>query len=87
MNVITWVKGKVRIRIANLVRAEVQKAMEYMLPQLIEFQNSPKEDRQSYHDHTKDAFGKRGLYAGLKDRLLAIGVPVEEVDIVLSKLN
>ena len=84
MNVITWVKGKVRSRIANLVKAEVEKAMEYMLPQLIEFQNSPKEHRQSYFDHTKDAFGNRGLYAGLKDRLLAIGIPVEEVDIDIS---
>ena len=87
MNVITWVKGKARSFIAPLVRAEVRKAIEDMLPlilQLIEFQNSPKEDRLSYHDHTKDPLGNRGYYAGLKDRLLTIGVPVEEVDIDIS---
>ena len=84
MSVITWVKDKVRSRIANLVRVEVEKAMEYMLPQLIEFHNSPKEERQPYYDHTKDPFGNRWLYAGWKDRLLAIGVPVEEVDIDIS---
>lgn len=58
--------------------------MEYMLPQLVEFQNSPKEMRQSFYDHTKDPWGNRGYYAGLKDRLLAVGVPVEEVDIDVS---
>ncbi len=84
---IAWIKEKVRGRIANLFRAEVQKVKEDMfalIPQLIEFQNSPREDRQSYHDHTMDPFGNRGLYAGLKDRLLAIGVPVEGVDIDVS---
>jgi len=87
MNLITWGKGKVRDRIARLVRAEVQKSMGDMLPlipQLIKFQNSPKEARQSYHDHTKDPFGNSGLYSELKDRLLEIGVPVEDVDIDVS---
>lgn len=87
MNPITSARDKIEDRIARLVRAEVQEAMEDMLPlisQLIEFNNSPREDRQSYHDHTKDPLGNRGLYSGLKERLLKIGIPVEDVDIDVS---
>lgn len=84
MNITTRIKGKVKTRISNLVKAEVQKTLEYMVPQLIEFRNSSKEYRQSYYDHTKDPFGNRVLYASLKDRLMAIGIPVEEVDISIS---
>ena len=71
----------------NLVRSETQRAIEDMLPlmpQLIEFHNSPKELRQSYYDHTKDPLGNRDYYARLKDKLLATSVPVEEVDIDIS---
>lgn len=84
MSVMRWVKGKVRKRIANVVRAEVQQTMEYMLPQLIEFHKSPEEDRQSYYDRGNDPCSTGGFYARLKERLLAIGVPVEEVDIDIS---
>lgn len=88
MNLITWGKRKVRERLANLIKAEVQKSVQEMIfpiiPQLIEFQNSRKEDRQSYYDHGKDAFGNRSLFFELKDRLLEIGVPVQEVDIDVS---
>lgn len=87
MSVITWAKGKVKSRIANLVRAEVQKTLKYVIPQLIEFQTAQKEDRQSYHDHTKDPLGNTSLYSSLKDRLLAVGVPVEEVDIDISNFE
>jgi hypothetical protein len=65
----------------NLINTEVQKQMEYLLPQLLEFQKSPVEERQSYNDHTKDPIGNISFYVHLKDRLLATGVPVEEVDI------
>ncbi len=55
-----------------------------MIPQLIEFQNSAKEDRQSYRDHTKDPFGNRALFARLRDTLMAMGVAVEDADIDVS---
>jgi hypothetical protein len=58
--------------------------MEYMLPQLLQFHSSTQEERQSYHDHTKDPFGNVNLYAQLKDRLMAVGVPVDEVDIDIT---
>lgn len=81
------VKNKLDGHIANLVRAAVKQEMEdilLLIPQLIEFQNSSKEDRQSYYDLTKNPLGNLSLYSKLKDRLLAVGIPVEEVDIDLS---
>ena len=51
---------------------------------MIEFQDSAKEDRQSFYDHTKDPLGSIRFYEGLKDRLLMTGVPVKSVDIDIS---
>ena len=78
------VKRKIAGKISNILRSAVRSEIEEALPiipQLIEFQNSAKEDRQSFYDHTKDPLGSIGFYAGLKDRLLSAGVPVEPVDI------
>lgn len=73
---------KINGKISNIVRQAVRKEISEVLPiisQLIEFQNSGKENRQSYYDHTKDPLKNKGFYEGLKDRLLAVGVPVQEV--------
>jgi hypothetical protein len=78
------IKRKITGKISNILRSAVRSEIENALPiipQLIEFQNSAKEDRQSFYDHTKDPLGSIGFYAGLKDRLLSAGVPVESVDI------
>jgi len=78
------VKRKFTSKILNILRSAVRSEIENALPiipQLIEFQNSAKEDRQSFYDHTKDPLGSIGFYAGLKGRLLSAGVPVESVDI------
>lgn len=52
-----------------------------LIPQLLEFQDGPKEERQSYYDHTKTPLESRDYYAGLKERLVEIGIPVEEAEI------
>ncbi len=52
-----------------------------LIPQLLEFQNSPREERQSHYDHTKAPRESMDYYAGLKERLAEIGIPVEEADI------
>lgn len=73
--------------IAELVSAEVRKTTEDMVPlieQLVDFRNSPKEERQSYHDGTKNPYGNIILYASLKDRLVAAGVSVEDVEIDIA---
>ena len=76
------VKNKIVAKIQNVIRSAVRSEIEDVLPiipQLIEFQNSTKKERQSFYDHTKDPFGSIGFYEGLKDRLLSVGVPVESV--------
>jgi len=76
------VKRKIAGKIQNVIGSAVKREIDGMLPiisQLIEYQNSGKEDRQSYYDHTKDPLKNKGFYASLKDRLLANGVPVQEV--------
>jgi len=78
------VKRKITSKISNILRSAVKKEIDAALPiipQLVEFQNSAKEDRQSFYDHTKDPFGSIGFYEDLKKRLLSAGIPVEPVDI------
>ena len=78
------VKRKITGKISNIIGAAVRKEMVELLPiipQLIEFQNSAKEDRQSFYDHTKDPLGSIDFYEDLKERLLSAGVSVESVDI------
>jgi len=88
MNVIKQLKNRVRNRMAKFVEQEVENTLEskleYLIPQLIEFHMSPVEDRQSHYDRTKDPLGNINYYSNLKDRHLAVGVPVEEVDIDIS---
>lgn len=60
--------GKIRREISSYiskilrsaVRNEIENALP-IIPQLIEFQNSAKEDRQSFYDHTKDPLGSIGF--------------------------
>lgn len=81
------VKRLIAGKISNIIGAAVRREIEDVLPiipQLIEFQNSSKEDRQSFYDHTKYPLGSIGFYVGLKDRLLSTGVSVEPVDIDIS---
>ena len=81
------VKRKITSKISNIFRSAVRSEIENALPiipQLIEFQNSAKEDRQSFYDHTKDPLGSIGFYEDLKDRLLSAGVSVEPVNIDIS---
>jgi len=81
---ISRIKNKIIGKISNIIGASVRKEMTELLPiipQLIEFQESPKEDRQSHYDHTKDPLGNINYYKALKDRLLMADIPVEETDI------
>ena len=84
------VKRKIAGQISNIFRSAVRRELDDALPiipQLIEFQNSAKEDRQSFYDHTKDPLGSIGFYEDLKDRLLSAGVSVEPADIDIPDLG
>lgn len=87
MNIGSQVKARIRNRIEKMVNAETQKAIRELLPlmpQLLEFQQSPETDRQSYYDHTKDPQGNLAVYARLKERLRTLDIPVEDVDINIA---
>jgi len=73
---------KIKGNISNIIGQGVRKEIDVVLPiisQLIEYQNSGKEDRQSHYDHTKDPLKNKRFYEELKDRLVAVGATVEEV--------
>jgi len=81
---ISKIKRKIAGKVSNILRSAVRRELDDALPvisQLVAFQNSAKEDRQSFYDHTKDPLGHIGFYEGLKNRLLSAGVRVEPVDI------
>jgi len=54
------IAGKISNMLRSVVRSEIENALP-IIPQLIEFQNSAKEDRQSFYDHTKDPRGSIGF--------------------------
>ena len=77
-------KGILKNRIAAIARAEARKVTDewlLLLPQLMAFQQSKPEERQSFYDHTKDPVGNRPVYIRIRDRLAAAGVTVEDVDV------
>lgn len=84
MNPSGWIKSRARRPLARLVQAEVQQAMEALLPQWVAFYTSPPEDRQSYYDHTQDPLANQHYYADIRDYLIASGIPVENADIDLA---
>lgn len=87
MNIVAQVKARIRSRLGHVVNAEVRRAIIDLLPlvpQLVEFQKSAATDRQSYYDHTKDPQGNLAVYARLKDRLRALDIPVEDVEIDIA---
>jgi hypothetical protein len=79
------VKRKITSKISNIFRSAVRTEIENVLPiipQLIEFQNSSKESRQSYYQ--KDPLADLDYYQKLKDRLLSLNIRVEEATIDIS---
>ena len=75
-----------RNRLRQTIRQEVDAAVDRILPlipQLIEFQQSPPQARQSFHDGTKSPLQNHRYYCDLKARLVQNGVPVEPFEILL----
>jgi len=83
---------RLKSRIGNIfrpiIRSEVDKAMSEimtLLPQLIDFQNSPPERRQSFYERTKDPENDHTTYSvTLRGHLDQLGVRVEDISIDMS---
>lgn len=87
MALLNTVKARVGGKIRAIVRSEVDKAMaEFLplLPQMVEFQNSPPESRQSFYDGSKDPVKNHGAYVRLRDHLDRLGVRVEDISVDVS---
>ncbi len=87
MSVLSSIKRFVAARLERLVRANVEKEIERLLPvlpQLLAFQASPPQDRQSFYDHTGDPAANTHFYASLRPRLQAAGIAMEDADIDLD---
>ncbi|MGH2403994.1 MAG: hypothetical protein ACRDGN_05945 [bacterium] len=78
------VKRRLQRRIAGIVRGEVRQTLSEILPQVLQFHRSPDEERQSYYDHTKNPLQNLDTFAGVKDALLDLGIPVQETDIDIA---
>ena len=69
--------GNIKASLKKYINYAIEKKIEQTLPilaQLIDYQNSSEEDRQSYYDRTRNP-------VELKERFIKAGIPVEEVEI------
>jgi hypothetical protein len=74
-------KARVKNRLQSMVRSEVDRTINAILPQLLEFHNSPPEMRQSFHDHTRDPVSNYNYYVALRDHLAQLDVRVEDISV------
>lgn len=81
MTFISGMKGRIKDKLRTIIRSEVDKTMDIIFPQLLDFYNSPPETKQSFHDHTKDPVGNYPYYIELRDLLRQLGVKVEDISI------
>ncbi len=69
--------SKIKAKLISYIDQTVDRKIEQILPilsQLVDFQNSPEENHQSYYDRTRNL-------EELKKGFLDNGIPVEEIDI------
>jgi SAM-dependent methyltransferase len=84
MSFVNDVKARLANKIRAMVQSEVDKRVAEILPQLLEFHNSPQEMRQSFHDHTKDPANSHDTYIAMRNQLDQLGVKVEDASIDVS---
>lgn len=84
MNFIDQIKNNIRGRIKKYLDYEIEAKVSYLVPQLVEFHTASEEKLQSKRDHTKDPYNNHKLYAGLRDKLIDIGLVVNDIDIDVS---
>lgn len=81
---VRWARSEVRKALRRVVSEEVQQAVDGilpLLPQIIEYQNSPPDQRQYTHDHTISPRAHIPLYHALKEQLRKNGVTVDDVEV------
>lgn len=85
--ILTLLKNVVARRLDSLINARVDRACARklaMVPQLVEFANSPPEQRQSYHDRGRTPLEGYPYFCELRERLVELGVKVEDTVVDIS---
>lgn len=80
MTIRTRINNKIKDRLRTIIKAEVESELQWRVPQLLSFQQSSQEDRQSFHDHTKAPKQYAQLYENLRQRC-------EKTDMIVEDLN
>lgn len=87
MGIKSFIKNKFANYIKHQVDLEVDRRMKIVLsnlPQIIEFGKSPQEERQSFYDLTKEPLKHLPTILDIKQRLVRLGVTVEEESVDLA---
>lgn len=79
MSFINSIKGRITGKLRTIIRSEVDKTLEVVFPQLLDFHNSSPETKQSFHDHTKYPVRNYPYYNSLRNRLNELKVRVEDI--------
>lgn len=90
MSIKNFIKKKFAGYIKHLVDIEVDRRMNNILinlPQILEFNKSPIEERQSFYDLTKEPLKHQDTLNGIKQRLIDLGVNVEEASIDINEFE
>jgi hypothetical protein len=81
VSILNSINNKIKDRLRNTIRVEVENELQWRVPQLLSFQQSKQEDRQSFHDHTKAPKQYALLYENLRQRCEKSGMIVETLNI------
>ncbi|MEN6373146.1 MAG: hypothetical protein ABFD75_00015 [Smithella sp.] len=81
MTFVSGIKGRIKDKLRTMIRSEVDKTIDMIFPQLLDYYNSPPETKQSFHDHTKDPVSNYSYYVELRNRLEQLKVKVEDISI------
>lgn len=88
MKLLGSIKTRIKRILRSYLKSEIDRAIRAtvstLISQLIEFHNSPLDKRQSFYDYAKKPLENYNYFVRLKDRLIELGINVEEVSINLD---
>lgn len=84
MALLKRIKQTVKKPLQDMIKSRVNKELERLVPSLVDFYNSPPENKQSYYDHTKTPLESYQYYCNLKNGLIENGIPVEDINVSID---
>mgnify|MGYP003393577220 CR=1 FL=1 len=90
MGIKSFIKRRFASYIKGIVDIEVDRKMNKVLsnlPQILDFHQSPKENRQSFYDLTKEPLKHQDALRSIMQSLVKLGIPVEEESINVAEFE